>query len=189
MVSERECRKYMRWATRKWGVKSALKDDLLDCSAQVNSGDDAEDLLIELGPKSRATRAKFLSCLLHEIVHVYAAKMGLFDVFHNQACDDPREMTDKQLEVTIKTAWRAELWVEQTARKWMAEFFPGELFWFSYGRLKGKSRSGGWRAREKDWFEKNWLKPYRKEYRRRKLRRIDKRMRALKSREAKCSAN
>jgi len=117
---------------------------------------------------ARRTKGNFISTLLHECAHVHAYRNKIFLAYHvNKSFE---EMTIPELETYMRVAWRAERWVEEQAREWMEIMFPGETYWYSYGRVK----------LNKDWFDKVELREARQVLRRKRLRRADRMMRLKK---------
>jgi hypothetical protein len=160
MLSRRVQQKLMQQIRRKFNVSVKYAEIEDGCSAQADTG----SFTVEISEQhSAATKGKFLSTLLHEVVHILAwREWDKFAVFH--APKNPEELSISELRTFLQTAWRAERWTELKAREMLHEMYPGEVFWFSYGRLKGRERS-------KDWFDTVFLADYRKAYRHKLLRR------------------
>jgi hypothetical protein len=108
------------------------------------------------------TQGGLASTLLHEVAHILCKRAGIYKDFHTTKHQS--YLTDEQLWAIISTAWKAECYVERMAKAMLQELFPGCLYHFSYNRRKI----------EKGWFDENWLADFKRELRRRKLRRIDK---------------
>jgi hypothetical protein len=129
---------------------------------------DVENRTVELNPRKltkHVSMGRFISAILHEVAHQYAYDVGIFSVFHAPKAFE--SMTIRELKVYIATAWRAERWVEITARHWASELFPGVRYWDAYGR----------RGRGNDWVRKVYTAEARRVLRRKQLRAIDKRRR------------
>lgn len=121
-----------------------------------------EDLIeVNVEACRRRTRGNYISTLLHECAHVWAYRNGIFLAYHTVKPFE--DMTIPELENYIRVAWRAERWVEKKAQSWMQEMFPGETYWYSYGRVK----------LNKKWFDRAELREVRAILRKKKLRAID----------------
>jgi hypothetical protein len=137
--------------------KTLEKDTEAACSV--------EDREITLNPKvltKHVSKGRFISAILHEAAHQFCYDTGVFKVFHSpRALED---MTIKELKTYIATAWRAERFVEVTARRWMEVMFPGITYWDVYG-----SRGSG-----SVWVRTVYTAEARQVLRRKQLRAIDK---------------
>ena len=136
-----------------------------DDSSGASAGADLVDEVVELYGTEFRSRSVLMSLLVHEVAHILCKRQGIYKSFHNTKSHE--EMTEAELYAHLCTAWRAECYVERMAKGMMASLFPGYLFQVCYGRRKV----------EKGWFDKSYLADYKKMWRRKKLRRIDREMR------------
>lgn len=148
----------------KFKVKCVMKDfGTTDWGGQT----DAISGIVEINERGNWTADKLWSYALHEAWHVKAFREGTFAAYHG-ALEDPKDMTTNELKRYILTAYRAEAYIEKKASETFQEMNPGGLYWWSYHLGDSKNHA---------WFQESEVDPYRKELRRRTLRKIDKRKR------------
>lgn len=163
MMYERTARRIINQVAKRYGVKiivAKMETPGAGACADIVNG------VVELDTLKWSTPAHLASYLLHEVVHILCYREGRYKDFHSSK--HPSDMTEKELLAYLSTAWKAERYVERRAQEMMKEVFPGYLFHFAYGR----------RELAKPWFDETFLGDFKKEYRRKKLRRIDKQMRS-----------
>ncbi len=163
MISDKTARRILRQFTKRFQLKYRFKSLGRDFGAQTNCND---GLIVINSDVMGWTRDRIISFAIHEAVHIWAWRHGVFRVYHSRKAPD--YMTVKELRIYLQTAWRAECWVEQKARKLMKEHFPNSIYWFAYNPSQKIHR-----ARNKKWFDETELTEYRKMYRKKMLRQID----------------
>jgi hypothetical protein len=77
------------------------------------------------------TPRQMLSVFFHELGHIYCHEVGKWAGYHNPK--SPDEMTDQEKTIVIKTALKAERWVDNWARQEMTKHFPGVKYYTNYG--------------------------------------------------------
>jgi hypothetical protein len=166
MITKRVMRNIIRKLSNKFDVRIIFNCDSknkLDASfeACVN----LDDRVIELNPNvfnGRTSIGRFISAILHEAAHLYCKDMGYFRVFHSAVAYE--YMSIKNLQTYIATAWRAERFVEKTARGWMREMYPELRYWWAYGK----------RGRNRVWIKDVFCADAKKVLRQKQLRKINK---------------
>ena len=165
MITKRCMRNIMRRLSRRFDVRIIFDKDM-DKDAEAMC--DIENRTVELSPKrlnKHISTGRFISAILHEIMHIHAYDLGIFKVFH--ATKAFEEMSVRELQTYIATAWRAERWVEVNARLLAEDLFPGVRYWDSYGKFKTSN----------EWVRKTYTSEARRLLRKKQLRAIDKRRR------------
>lgn len=100
--------------------------------------------IIEINLDIECTKNVFVSLVLHEISHIVAYRQGRFKKYHAD-----NTITKSDIRALIRTAVRAEIYVDKQAEKLMKGLFPGMRFHRSY-RTK----------EEVAWFHEIFLKSY-----------------------------
>ena len=162
MITPRIRRNITRRLARRFDMR-IVYDAGMDDDAEAAC--DVESRTVELNPRKltkHISLGRFISAILHEVAHQYAYDVGIFRVFHSPKSFE--RMSISELRVYIATAWRAERWVEVTARRWASELFPGVRYWDAYGR----------RGMSSDWVRSVYTAEARKSLRKKLLRKIDK---------------
>lgn len=123
-------------------TKESLIDrvkELTDISFDINYrfiiGDslgcvDLGDNMVTINPKYHHTTDTFLSLILHEVGHIYAKKHGIYSHYHDQRPWVSRTKGSKKK--WIKTALRAEYWVDKKACSWFNMMRPSGYYRWSY---------------------------------------------------------
>jgi hypothetical protein len=104
---------------------------------------DLSDKIITINPKYHHTTDTFLSLVLHEVGHLYAKDNDIYSHYHDQRPWLTRSHHSKKK--WIKTALRAEYWVDKKASVWFKIIRPNGSYRWSYhpqfnklGRIKFK---------------------------------------------------
>lgn len=91
---------------------------------------DLENRLITINPKYHHTIDTFLSLILHEVGHLYAKENDIYVHYHDQRPWISRAKVSKKK--WIKTALRAEYWVDKKACSWFNVIRPNGSYRWSY---------------------------------------------------------
>ena len=73
---------------------------------------------------------KIISVFFHELGHIYCFNNSLWTSYHNNKLIS--EMTDRDKKLVVRTAVRAERWVDKWATKEMAKHFPKMNYYTNY---------------------------------------------------------
>lgn len=98
-------------------------------------------------PWQKDTMEEFIGDIMHELVHIWCWRNGKFRAYHRW----PRTRAEKIAH--IATAYRAEMWVDREARRLTKMFFG-----LKYKLLYTDTPS------DRNWFDKHYLDPLRKEW-------------------------
>jgi len=74
---------------------------------------------------------QMLSVFFHELGHIHCHEHGKWSSYHNVKPND--ELTERERELMVRTAVKAERWVDGWARAEMAKHFPGVEYFTNYG--------------------------------------------------------
>jgi len=80
------------------------------------------------------TEDKLVSLVLHEVMHILAAKAGKYNVFHNAPFNG--EWTERDIYVYAKTAIFAEMYVDKQAQRAASKLFPHVRFRATYSNKR-----------------------------------------------------
>ena len=92
---------------------------------------DVTENLIEIDPVTCQSRDIFISSLLHEICHLIAFRTDKFKVFHCQG-NVYNGLQTRTIRIYLRTALRAERYVDEQAEKMCEKEFPSITFCRSY---------------------------------------------------------
>jgi hypothetical protein len=98
---------------------------------------DLRNPLIEINKKLK-TRNDIFSTLFHELGHHYCKMNDKFVVFHTDTTDKPNKHMRKHMRDMIKTANRAELYVDKWGEKEFYKWYPKLKYIQSYRTKKEK---------------------------------------------------
>lgn len=147
MVSQQRKRELIRYVKKTLGIKFRYYFANLDYSAEVVPSTAMIGFALEKKqPWQTDTEEEFIGDILHEVVHIWCYRRHKFRSFHNE----PRTYAQKR--AYLRTAWRAEKWVDREAKR-----LAKEIFGISY-RLVYKTKT------DKKWFDKTILDPLREEW-------------------------
>lgn len=118
----------------------------LTISGYCNS--ETEQIFIDSNLTDKET---IYSVLLHELGHVIAKREGKYPLYHQSY----KKPTKRQAQGIIRTAYRAEKYVDMWAEKEFYKLFPNLEFQESY-RTEAERK---WLIDEilKPWYKKNWV--------------------------------
>lgn len=75
--------------------------------------------------------ASMVSVFFHELGHIHCYDEGKWRSYHNTK--PPYKMTDREKQLMIRTALRAERWIDRWARREMRKHFPRLRYITNYG--------------------------------------------------------
>jgi len=82
------------------------------------------------------TEDQLISLVLHEVMHILAARAGKYDVFHNAPFNG--EWTERDAQVYLKTAVFAEMYVDAQAKRAAKKLFPHVKFRAAYSNKRAR---------------------------------------------------
>lgn len=84
------------------------------------------------------TPPRALSVFFHELGHIHCYEEGKWASYHNPK--PPASFTHDEKRLIVRTALRAERWVDRWARQEMRRHFPGVRYHSNYGDPRVASR-------------------------------------------------
>ena len=113
----------LRQLSRHFGVRLRFRPDWTEREAFNNDG------LIEISTGyPNITRADIISFFFHECGHEYCKKNNKFKAYHTPKF----RYTKKEKLAIMRTALRAERYVDKIGQKLMKEYYPNEKYTVSY---------------------------------------------------------
>ena len=82
------------------------------------------------------TEDKLVSLVLHEVMHILAARAGKYNVFHNAPFNG--KWTERDAQVYLKTAVFAEMYVDAQANRAAKKMFPHVKFRAAYSNKRAR---------------------------------------------------
>lgn len=82
------------------------------------------------------TEDQLISLVLHEVMHILAARAGKYNVFHNAPFNG--KWTERDAQVYLKTAVFAEMYVDAQANRAAKKMFPHVKFRAAYSNKRAR---------------------------------------------------
>lgn len=141
ITKDHEALTSVRAILRSYGIQYRVRWGSTVCSAHPSWNGHGFIYLGFHRDSSKNTVRDFLSTVFHELAHIQAYQMGKYVHYHG-----PRPLEDVEVNIlAIRTAIRAEKYVDRLARKLMKIYFPDIPYKIGYNQ------------REIEWFRENWL--------------------------------